>query len=396
MGIKFMSINKYEPFADEKRLEEFAAGGEFITSQGAGLAFFKKSEPKKMRYSIEASTAMPSKKKRQAYKESGWDFAARGASVNIYCTEDENAVPLHTDRSEYAHVIEEFHRSSFKSFLVVLIISALAYIGSFIFLNALDFSVIRLIDFDFETEKGMLISSAVAIIFISSLLIGYLIDVIRAGQFIAGCIESRKAAAKSLAVNIAMISCTVLMIGVAAADNIFQWHCAVTYDMRDGSFGELPSCAITSDDFVSVVSIEEYAAEKEFYADSTLRSYESGITNKYYSYYQFAPYRKGEDFELFPVHGYYFEFKNTLTAKIAVEEFAGFDAYSTNFPNSTVTQEYNAENTPFDRIISVTNTQWEDVTFFLRQGKVVQCISVCFNEDFPDTESCYQKIISIT
>lgn len=395
MGIKFMNINKYEPAEDEKRLEEFAAKGEFISSQFAGIAIFRKGESKKVRYCIEADTVMPRKKKREAYKESGWSFAARAAGANIYCAEDENAVPLHTDRSEYAHVIQKFHRSSFRSFLIVLILSALVYFGSFIFMNALDFSVIRLLDFDLEDEKGMLISSAVAIVFISCLLIGYLLDVIRAGQFITGCIESRKSAAKSLAVNIAMISCTVLMIGVAVADNIFQWHCALTYDMRDGIFSELPAAVVTADNFVEPASVKDFYTEHGFYADSTLRSYETGITNQYYKFYQFAPYHKGEDFELFPVYGYYFEFKNAFTAKIAVEEFAGFDLYSTNHPSSTVAQEHSAENTPFDRIISVTNTKWNDATFFLRQGKVVQCITVRFNEDFPDTESCYRKLTEI-
>ena len=66
-----------------------------------------------------------------------------------------------------------------------------------------------------------------------------------------------------------------------------------------------------------------------------------------------------------------------------------YDGYNTS------TKEHRTEGTGFDRIISITNPMWEDVSFFVRKGNVVQHIIIDFNEDFPDTETAYQKLIAI-
>lgn len=395
MGIRFMNINKYEPAADEKRLEEFAAKGEFITSQYAGIAVFRKGEPKKMRYCIEADTLMPKKKKLAAYKECGWSFAARATDANIYCTEDENTVPLHTDRSEYAHVIEEFHRSSLIMFVVFLLILVAMYAGMFIFYNVLDYSVMNLLEFDLKKETGMLISSSAATVFIGALMILYLVDVIRAGQFIAGCIENKKSASKSVAANAVMITCAVLMLGISIGDILFHWHCGLVNSSRQGDFSELPNKAITAEDFVERAPYEMFVAEDWYYVGPSLTAHESALTNAYYEYNQFGDYcdNNGE-LQSFPVSGEYYEFKSTLAATIAVEELAGFwESIDEGYDISV--KEHEAEGTPYDRIISITNFTWNDVTFFVRQGRIVQHVRIDFNEDFPDTETIYQKLIEI-
>ncbi|MDE6747072.1 MAG: DUF2812 domain-containing protein, partial [Oscillospiraceae bacterium] len=64
MGFKHIVINKYEPKEDEKRLEELASKGEFISSYTELLAYFKKGAPKKMRYCIEAVVLRPSRRQR--------------------------------------------------------------------------------------------------------------------------------------------------------------------------------------------------------------------------------------------------------------------------------------------------------------------------------------------
>ncbi len=395
MGIRFFTINKYEPAADEKKLEELASKGEFIASQCAGIAVFKKGEPKKMRYCIEADTLMPNKKKLAAYKECGWSFAARAANANIYCTEDENAVPLHTDRSEYAHVIQKFHRSSLIMFVVFLLILVALYAGAFILYNTMNFSVTRLLDFELEAEKGMLISSAAAIVFIGFLMINYLVDVIHAGQFITGCIESRRSAAKSVAANVIMIICAVLMLGISAADILFQWYCGIVNSSRQGDFSELPDKAITSYDFVEPAPYEMLAAEDWHYAGPSLTMRESAITDAYYEYYQFGAYCDSNGgLESFSVNGEYYEFKNTLTAKIAVDDFA--ESWEDIYEGYDISvKEHNAEGTPYDRIISITNFTWDDVTFFVRQGKTVQHVKIYFNDEFSNTETIYQKLIAI-
>ncbi|MBQ3162268.1 MAG: DUF2812 domain-containing protein [Oscillospiraceae bacterium] len=395
MGLKYMQINKYEPAADEKRLEEFAAKGEFISSQCAGIAVFRKGGPKKMRYCIEADTHMPRKKKLAAYKECGWSFAARATDANIYCTEDENAVPLHTDRSEYAHVIETFHRSSLIMFVVFLLMLVALYAGMFIFYNVLDYSVLYLLEYDLKIETRMLISSAVATVFIGMLMIIYLVDVIRAGQFIAGCIENKKSAAKSVAANAVMIACAVLMLVISIGDILFHWYCGLVNSSRQGDFSELPDKAITAEDFVELAPHEVLAAEGWLYVGSSLTARESALTDTYCEYDQFEGYynNSGET-AAFSVNGEYYEFKSTLAAKIAVDELADFWEGIYEGYNISV-KEHNVEGTAYDRIISITNFTWDDVTFFVRQGKVVQCVKIYFNDDFSDTETIYQKLIEI-
>lgn len=99
MGFKHFVINKYEPENDEKRLNEFAANGEFIKSYSEGLAYFKKGKPEKLHYCIEAEILRPSRKKRRFYEESGWKLVCRGSDLTIFVSDEENAVPIHTDRS---------------------------------------------------------------------------------------------------------------------------------------------------------------------------------------------------------------------------------------------------------------------------------------------------------
>lgn len=125
MGFKVFKINKYEPVEDERRLSEFAKKGEFIKFHFGGLAFFKKGEPKNMRYCIEASYLRAGGKKKRFYAENGWRLVCRGLDINIFSAEG-NAVPLHTDRSEYAHIIKKFHRARIAEALILCIILLLS------------------------------------------------------------------------------------------------------------------------------------------------------------------------------------------------------------------------------------------------------------------------------
>lgn len=136
MGFRIFKINKYEPAADEQRLLEYAQRGEFIKFHLGGLAYFKKSEPKNTRYCIEVSYLRAGRKKRKFYAENGWRFVCRGLDINIFSAE-ENAVPLHTDRSEYAHIIKNFHKARIAEALILCIILLLSCVYPVVFMSAM-------------------------------------------------------------------------------------------------------------------------------------------------------------------------------------------------------------------------------------------------------------------
>lgn len=197
MGFKVFKINKYEPAEDERRLSKFAQKGEFIKFHFGGLAFFKKGEPKNMRYCIEASYLRAGGKKKRFYAENGWRLVCRGLDINIFSAEG-NAVPLHTDRSEYAHIIKKFHRARIAETLVLCIILLLLCAVPVIVMPMLTgefvmmFAKWGLYNFSASIFLCVLIFT----LLYTAFFFRSLSDSFNAGKFIAGNIENGKSAEK--------------------------------------------------------------------------------------------------------------------------------------------------------------------------------------------------------
>ncbi|MBQ7980837.1 MAG: DUF2812 domain-containing protein [Oscillospiraceae bacterium] len=365
MSIKFMKINKFEPAADEKRLEELAAKGEFIKRHLWFLAFFRKGEPKKVKYCIEASMFRPSRKVRKAYAESGWKLTARGEDFSVFMSEEENAVPLHTDRSEYAHVVKKYHRHSL-AMLIYLYLFALLYIFMpVIFFPLITFGecqVIFTLPLMYGLQKEFLkISIWYAVILFPVLLVS-LREFIKAGQFVTGCIENKSDAERAVRRNNIMTGVFVFLLIVDAAVILFYAYASLDNTSEDVPFSQLPDSIVTIDE-IYTENIEflltDEAAEK--YIDPEL--WEHGIkaytpsaysvtsvfTDCHYHYWQHAAYipdgkEKGRKISL---HNTYTEFKNEWLAEKGADEFMQYEYYF--FSDKPDKVQLDTEGTPFDK-----------------------------------------------
>ena len=218
MGFKFMHLNKFDTAADEKRLEVLAAKGEFIKWNAGFLAYFKKAEPRKLKYNLEISLFKPSRKLRQLYKESGWDYVGSGDSVSIYSSDDENAVPLHTDRAEYAHLVKKYQHAANAAVIFCYVLMAVLIFMPVVF---------------FPMTTGGKVHITASLPLLSWFLMTYLkmfpiyiIEMIvvlaeflnsaKAGRFISGCIENKNDAEKAVRSNNILTAVYIFLWGIYA------------------------------------------------------------------------------------------------------------------------------------------------------------------------------------
>ena len=97
----------YDVEAMESWLSDMAAKGLVLTRDGFFFGFgnFEKTEPKTMRYRLEASKYRsgplneynPPEEAQEIYEAMGWQYVAARGNFYIYCTDDPEALELHTD-----------------------------------------------------------------------------------------------------------------------------------------------------------------------------------------------------------------------------------------------------------------------------------------------------------
>jgi len=97
----------YDVEAMESWLSDMAAKGLVLTRDGFFFGFgnFEKTEPKTMRYRLEASKYKsgtlneynPPEEAQELYEAMGWHYVAARGNFYIYCTDDPEARELHTD-----------------------------------------------------------------------------------------------------------------------------------------------------------------------------------------------------------------------------------------------------------------------------------------------------------
>ena len=410
MSIKFMKINKYEPAADEKRLEEFAAKGEFIKSHALGMAFFKKGEPKKVKYCIEAAMFRPSRKVRKAYAEDGWKMTARGEDFSVFMSEDENAVPLHTDRSEYAHVIQRFHNAA-KRFMILYLIMILIviiepyvvfpfFVGGFLYTLLTIMGDVELLDIFI---RGLVVTGIVMF-----LLTGfYMHEYISAGNFIAGSIENGKSAEKAVVRNRVIKSLYIALIVLAVISLSLLLMLRFNAPEAKTDIKEIPQQAITLDDVFGaehVVYLEtDELAEKYLDAEST-NTYRKGyatsvsvtssdLIGAYYQYLQVAAYiPDGEEYgERMGNSGTYTEFKTEWLAKQGIKEYVENESLYFNTNNAEVS-EFDVTGTKFETAVYILENN-NRVYFALRDGKLMYTLNISIPNNLEITpEEIFERL----
>ena len=397
MKFKLLKINKYEPAADEKRFEEFAAKGEFIKSYSAGIGCFKKGEPKKVKYCIEASIFRPNKKKRTAYAESGWKLAARGSDFNVYMSEDENAVPLHTDRSEYAHVIRDFHRGAKLLLIYLYIILALCILVPLILFPLMTGGIVQhfvTLTIDEWLIESIIRTMAVVLPFMFLMVAFCLHDYKTAGQFITGCIESEKSAEKAVSQSRLMTGIFAVLIILAVLNISFLVYCKAQASSREADFSEVPVQALTmeeiygegyfkylltDEDVKKYIDPELLIGTEKGYAPYAIL-YTSAVSSVHYDYWQSGAYiPDGKEYGIRTVlNGTYTEFKTEWLAKQCAEEFKKYEYFF--FSDSKEQGTLDTVGTPFDSAEYI-HIDSKHIYLVLRQGTKVHTVKVYTSEE---------------
>ena len=111
---------EYDIEAMESWLSDMAAEGLVLTRDGFffGFGYFEKTEPKAMRYRLEATKNRsgtlnefnPPEEAQELYETMGWQYVAARGNFHIYCTEDPEARELHTDPQVQAITIDALRK----------------------------------------------------------------------------------------------------------------------------------------------------------------------------------------------------------------------------------------------------------------------------------------------
>lgn len=408
MGFRIFKINKYEPAADEQRLSEFAQKGEFIKLHFGGLAYFKKSEPKNTRYCIEVSYLKAGRKKRKFYAENGWKLACRGIDINIFSAE-ENAVPLHTDRSEYAHIIKNFHKARIAEALILCIILLLSCVSPVVFMSAMTKEFVMMFakwgPYNFSASIFLLI--LIITLLYMAFFFQSLLDSFNAGKIIAGSIENGKSAEKAMRNNKLFAVIVAAVAVLAAAANIFYGYCAAVSSNYTGKIEDIPQNAIFAEDIFpadryilvkSEADFEYIRPEKrngkEKVVEDVVLGFTSAVTDEYYRYFQQGILldEDGEYGDITNLSADYISFKTKPMARLAAMELVRNEEAIFSRDKERVLLEHDTAGTPFDRIITLTCINGKDEHIIsLQQGKNVYMIKVF--SDSITTEELLQNII---
>ncbi len=409
MGYKRFDFNKYEPWEDEKRLEELSAKGEFIKSYGCGLAYFKKGEPKRLRYSIEAAVFRPHGRRRRFYEENGWKLVCHCSDMNIYANGQPDAQPIHTDRSEYAHVIQRFHKYLRNVIIILSVIAFLMYAEMPFAMGLLTHEKVM-----FYANYGIYFPpfqySGVILIFwiaYTSMLLYYLKELIVAGRFIAENIENGKYAEKAVSLNRKMTAVLVFITLFGLISFAFNLRMELISREYTAEISDLPDETVTIEEFFPEGSlaplrteedIEKYLAPSNIKKtakpmEDTAARYTSAVTEEYFEYSQYRAYipegqTQGSRASL---HCLYIKFHTELAAKLAVDDILNFRREFFIEPEYSIISRFNPSGTEFDSITAISEDNSVNPIFVVRKGNTVMSFSVYLSSDSITAEEIFKN-----
>ncbi len=409
MGFKRFVINKYEPWEDEKRLEELSAKGEFIKFYAEGFAYFKKGDPKRMKYSIEASVFGLHGKKRRFYEENGWKLACRGSDINILANEEPNAQPIHTDRSEYAHVIQQFHRIMLG---LIIFMSAFMLLGSFSMFWLFPFLTHEKVMCFAQYRQFFLPYQYVVFISIfwityTGIILFYLKDLIGAGRFIAGNIESGKAAGKAISLNRVTVAIVAVISIFEFFNVVFMLRLEILSNEYPAEISDVPEEAVMIDEFfpegtfyplLTEEDIEKYIVPSDIkktakVTEPTAVKYTSAVTEEYFEYDQLGAYiPEGQTQGGFAVMWCsYLKFHTEFAAGLAVDDMINFQKDVFTNPNYSIITEFDPNGTEFDRVVAISSTGTSTVVFAVQKGRIAMRFNVHVSTDDLTAEEIFKN-----
>ena len=125
---KFFPIPHYEVKAIEEYLENMALEGLFFYQRKGAIWYFKKGEPKKLRYYVDIfdkASWFDTRPENETLdyleycKNSGWEYIFTDGKYQFFCSEQEDAVAIETDQKQKLKMI---HKASIGNCLVVPLI----------------------------------------------------------------------------------------------------------------------------------------------------------------------------------------------------------------------------------------------------------------------------------
>jgi len=395
MGYKRFDINKYEPWEDEKRLEELSAKGEFIKSYGCGLAYFKKGEPKRMKYSIEAAVFRPHGRRRRFYEENGWKLVCHGSDMNIYANDQPDAEHIHTDRSEYAHVIQRFHKYLRNVIIILSVIAFLMYAELIWLMPLLTHEKVM-----FYANYGNYFPpfeySRVILVFwivYTAMLLYYLKELIVAGRFISENIENGKYAEKALSLNRKMTAVLAFITLFGLISFALNLRMELISREYPAEISDLPDEAVMIEEFFPEGSLAPLSTEEDIEKyllapsdikktakpmEDTAARYTSAVTEEYFEYSQYRAYiPEGQtQGSRASIHCLYLKFHTELAAKLAVDDIINFQREFFIEPEYSIISEFDPSGTEFDSITAISEDNGVNPIFVVRKGNTVMSFSV--------------------
>ncbi len=406
MGFKRFVINKYEPWEDEKRLEELSAKGEFIKSHGCGLAYFKKGEPKRMKYSIEAAVFRPHGKKRRFYQENGWKLVCHGNDMNIYAAEKQDAEHIHTDRSEYAHVIQRFHKYLRNITILMSVMAFLLYIEMiWLFPLLTHEKVMCFADYsNYFPPHQMSIVILFCWFIYTVMMLFYLKELITAGRFIAGNIESGKAAGKAVSLNRAMAVFVTVVAALGLMNIGFLFRLETLSGHYPADISDVPEEAVMIDEFfpegrlfplLTEDDIEKYIMPSDIKKtaepmEGTAVRYTSAVTEEYFQYSQNGAYIPEGQTQGGRATFYckYIKFHTEFAAELAADDIINFQKEVLKYKAIT---EFDPSGTEFDSITAISSDKRSKVVFAVRKGRTVMSFEIYLSPDKLTAEEIFKN-----
>ena len=111
--VRFPPCPAYDIEGTESWLQDMAAEGYFLKKFTLGLAVFEKSQPRRVRYRLDAAetaktidTTTPPRDVQDSYEMFGWQFVTRRVEFFIYISEDSSDRELNTDPKVQALAID--------------------------------------------------------------------------------------------------------------------------------------------------------------------------------------------------------------------------------------------------------------------------------------------------
>lgn len=136
--VRFITFKENECEALEKYLEEKAREGWMINDISCGFFTFKKSEPKKCKFSVDIFTDLKAGEYIDYCEASGWKYICETNQYLIFYTEDENITLIQTDEEIILQKMNKYMIRNLSMYMLSILIIGRSVYNAFFNNNSLN------------------------------------------------------------------------------------------------------------------------------------------------------------------------------------------------------------------------------------------------------------------